>query len=227
MGAAADSHANARKGESPLRTCVVTRAELTPAELIRFVLDPAGTVVADLGCRLPGRGVWVGASKATVAAAVKTKAFSRGLKQNAVAPADLPDIVERLLVKRVCDALSLANKAGLVLTGTGKVEGAIGNGTAHVLLHGHDAASDGVNRLNRQYFAMSRDANKQPLILLDLSIEQLSLALGRSNVVHAALKTGGVTGFFLSEVERLQRYRSEKPDTAVNPAVNPAVNLGA
>ena len=222
MGVAADSTATARKGESPVRTCAVTRAERAPAELIRFVLDPGGVVVADLACRLPGRGVWVLCNKATVAAAVKAKAFSRGLKQNAAAPADLPDIVERLLVKRVCDALSLVNKAGLLVTGHAKVENAIGNGAAHVLVHGHDASRDGINRLDRQYNAMSRDAGRAPRIVLDLSIEQLSLALGRSNVVHAALKTGGVTGFFLSEVERLQRYRSEKPDTAVIPAVNPA-----
>ena len=217
MGVAADSHANARNGASPLRTCVVTRAELAPEALVRFVLDPQGIVVADLGCRLPGRGVWVSCSKAAVAAAVKTKAFNRSLKTQAQVPADLGDIVERQLAKRCCDALSLANKAGLVVTGHAKVEAAIASGTPWAIVHGHDASIDGSNRLNRQYFAMCRDANRPVRVVLTLSIEQMSLALGRSNVVHAALKTGGVTGLFLSEVERFQRFTSGKLDTAGNP----------
>ena len=214
MRVASDSHASARKGESPLRTCVVTRSQLAPEDLIRFVLDPQGIVVADLGNRLPGRGVWVICDKASVATAVKIKAFSRGLKQHAQAPADLADIVERQLLRRVCEALSLANTAGLVVTGHDKVEQQIAAGTPVALLHGHDASHDGINRLNRQYNAMSRDARRPARIVLDLSIEQMSLALGRSNVVHAALKTGGVAGFFLSEVGRFQRFTAGKPDTA-------------
>ena len=50
-------------GEGPLRTCVVTRAELPQADLIRFVADPDGVIVPDLAQRLPGRGVWVTASR--------------------------------------------------------------------------------------------------------------------------------------------------------------------
>ncbi|MFA6141574.1 MAG: hypothetical protein WC684_12680, partial [Hyphomicrobium sp.] len=45
-------------------------------------------------------------------------------------------------------------------------------------------------------------------ILTALSTEQLSLALGRSNVVHAALIQGGMTRRVLGEAERVQRYRS-------------------
>ena len=220
MGAAADSNADERDertGAGPLRTCVVTRVQRPPDEMLRFVLDPQGGIVVDLACRLPGRGVWVTGTKAAVATAVKTKAFSRSLKQPAPAPADLAEIIERLMLKRVCDTLSLANKAGLVITGFSKVEKAIACGTACALAHAHDASSDGSNRLNRQYFAMSRDADQPARVVLELSVDQLSLALGRSNVVHAALETGGVTGFFLSAVERLQRFKAGKPDAAALP----------
>jgi len=39
----------------PQRTCVVSRKPAAETELIRFVLDPEGRVVADLKRRLPGR----------------------------------------------------------------------------------------------------------------------------------------------------------------------------
>ena len=48
------------------RTCVVTRAVKPVDELIRFVTAPDGAVVADLKRRLPGRGVWVTATRAAV-----------------------------------------------------------------------------------------------------------------------------------------------------------------
>src|SRR5690606_38506391 len=105
-----------------LRTCVVTREQRPPEDLIRFVPGPDGQIVPDVGRRLPGRGVWVTAERGAVAEAVKRKAFSKGLKRQVTAAADLPDLVERLLMKRATDALSLANKAGLVTTGFTRVE---------------------------------------------------------------------------------------------------------
>ncbi len=47
-----------------------------------------------------------------------------------------------------------------------------------------------------------------PVIVGDLATDELSLALGRENVVHAALSKGGAARYFLNEVERLRRYRS-------------------
>ena len=41
------------------RRCIVTRAERSPNDLIRFVVDPQGAVVPDVARKLPGRGVWV------------------------------------------------------------------------------------------------------------------------------------------------------------------------
>ncbi len=98
-----------------LRRCVVTRAERAPDDLLRFVVDPSGAIVPDLARKLPGRGVWVTADKASVAAAVKANAFAKSLKRQVTVAPDLPDRVESLFVKRALEALSLANKAGLVV----------------------------------------------------------------------------------------------------------------
>src|SRR5262249_62338027 len=122
MGARAkerDCHGEANTG--PLRQCAVTRAKKPPEELIRFVAGPDGAVVPDLARHLPGRGVWVDATYAAVAAAVRQKTFARSLKRQLSVPADLPARVERLMARRLSEALSLANKAGLVVAGVAKI----------------------------------------------------------------------------------------------------------
>jgi predicted RNA-binding protein YlxR (DUF448 family) len=195
------------KGAS-VRTCLVTRVAHLPDELIRFVLDPDGLVVPDLANRLPGRGAWVLCDRHAVAAAVRSKTFARSLRRQATAPADLPDLVERLMVKRALDALSLANKAGFVVTGFTRVEAAIVAREASLLVHGADAADDGVEKLDRKFKAVARELRGPAPIVRELSIEQMSLAMGRSNVVHAALSRSGATASFLKEATRLVRYRS-------------------
>ena len=55
--------------EGPLRLCAVSRVHKPPEELIRFVAGPDGAIVPDLARRLPGRGVWVDATREAVDAA--------------------------------------------------------------------------------------------------------------------------------------------------------------
>ena len=191
-----------------LRRCAVTRKELAPDDLLRFVLDPSGAVVPDLARKLPGRGVWVTADKASVAQAVKANAFAKSLKRQATVAADLPDRIESLLIKRALEALSLANKAGLVSTGFDKVEKLLDAGRAAALLHGSDAAADGTRKLDRKFTAIQRDKAQRAPVVDWLTIDQMGLAIGRSNVVHAGLKQGGATIRFLREAERLRRFRS-------------------
>jgi predicted RNA-binding protein YlxR (DUF448 family) len=225
MGVAVDRNAGSRAGESPLRTCVVTRAECSPADLLRFVLGPDDLIVPDVACRLPGRGVWVSLDRNAVATAVRTKAFARSLKCNAKAAADLPQLVERLLAERALAALAMANKAGLVLAGNAKVETAIATGEAVALVHAREAAADGVAKLDRRYCAMCRDVGRSARIIGEFGVDQMSLALGRSNVVHAALKKGGAAELFINAAARLSRFRSpaaDHPDSEQAAADSPA-----
>lgn len=203
----ASADADERRAESTQRLCAATRAQRPSDELIRFVAGPDGVIVPDLARRLPGRGVWVTAERAAVAAAAKSRAFAKSLKRKVDVPEDLAELVERLLVRRVVEALSLANKAGLVVTGFEKVDTLVARGEAAALIHGCDAAVGGRDKLDRKLAAVSRAAGCQPRIVDVLSIEQLSLAMGRTNVVHAALIHGGATDRLLSEAERLVRYR--------------------
>lgn len=191
---------------TPERTCIVTRIVHEPKGLIRFVVSPAGEVVPDLSLRLPGRGLWVTATNETLQKAIKTKAFNRAAKAPVTLPPDLPGLVERLMHRRVLEALSLTNKAGLLVAGFSRVEALLASGKAVHLLHATDAAADGVDKLDRLYRAVCRDQKRAPLIHCLATAEQMSLAIGRANVVHAAMSPGGAARFFSAEVHRLDIY---------------------
>jgi predicted RNA-binding protein YlxR (DUF448 family) len=199
----------AAAAEGPLlRLCAVSRVQKAPDDLIRFVLGPDGTIVPDLARRLPGRGVWVEATRAAVAAAARRNVFARSLKQQVAVPADLADQVERLMVRRLAEALSLAKKAGLAVSGFAKVEELMARGRAAVLLHAGDAATDGAAKLDRKFKALNGEDAAQRAIVCELTGVEMSLAMGLPNVVHAASSQGGASQRIVQEAERLRRYRS-------------------
>jgi hypothetical protein len=134
-------------------------------------------------------------------------------------PEDLPDLVDRLLVRRATEALSLANKAGLVHAGFAKTEATIGSRQCVALIHASGAAGDGAAKLDRIFRALWDERNEpdEPTIVTCLASAELSLAIGRSNVVHAALTNGGAGKHFLNEAARLRRYREAKGALARNP----------
>src|SRR3954469_62662 len=133
-------------GPGTERLCAVTRTVKPVEELIRFVVGPDG-VVPDLKRKLPGRGLWITADKLTLKDAVTRNVFARGFKRDIRATAELIDQTELLLQRAVLDALSIAGKAGLVLTGFSKVEAAIGRERLAGLIHASDAGQDGVQKL--------------------------------------------------------------------------------
>ena len=206
---AATAGVSAKPGRavSPLRLCALTRAEKPVDDLIRFVLGPDGAIAPDLTGKLGGRGVWVMATQAAVAEAARRNVFAKSLKMNAKPPADLADLVERQLLARVRQALSFANKAGLLTTGFTKVEKALEAGQVAGLITAADAADDGADRLARKYLAISAALGRAAMLTRCLRIADLSLAIGRPNVVHAALAHGGQSRAFLKECRRLERYQ--------------------
>ena len=203
-----------------VRMCAVTRAVRPIDELIRFVVSPQGEVVPDLKRKLPGRGLWVSASRQAVAEAVRRRQFSKGFKRDVrVAPALAAD-TENLLIRSVIDALAMAAKAGQVVAGFGKVEDALSQGQAQALIHASDGAADGIRKLDaiaRQNAGINDESNQIPVVRA-LTSEQLDLALGRSNVVHAALLAGPASKTFLSRSQTLVRYRTADDDRTAGKA---------
>lgn len=228
----------------PNRLCALTRTPHPIADLIRFGAGLDGVVVPDLALRLPGRGVWIALDRSSVEQAVRRNVFAKSLKRAVTPPSDLPARIDALLQKRVLEALSLANKAGQVVPGFAKIDAALEQGQVVGLFHGSDGATDGVERLDRKFRAITA-ANKTAAneidrelsgpatpeeetipdrvslneeipprrtgmspIVSELTIDQISLAIGRSNVVHAAIISGGAAARLMDEARRLQRYRA-------------------
>jgi len=209
------------------RMCVVTREVRPIDELIRFVVSPSGEAMADLKRKLPGRGLWVSASRQAVAEAARRNQFSKGFKRDVRVAPTLAADTESLLVRGVIEALAMAAKAGQVISGFSKVEAALGQGRAQAsieaLIHASDGAVDGIRKLDaaaRQNNGNNQESREFPIVTA-LTSAQLDLALGRSNVIHAAVLAGPASKTFLSRSQILVRYRMADDDkTAGNAARN-------
>lgn len=193
-----------------MRTCIVTRTKAPPADMIRFVAGPDATVVPDIRGKLPGHGAWVLGCAGLVAKAVRSQAFSRCFKMPVTASPDLPLEIERELTRDCLQALSLANKAGLVVTGFSKVEKAIASGSIAAFVHAAGCSADGARKLEQTVFRRFGGARGIPSVCL-FGSDELDLALGRTNVIHAALAEGGAAEGFLARCRRLTLYRSASP----------------
>ncbi len=196
----------ATEPEGTVRRCALTRVQRPKDELIRFVLGPDGVVVPDLKEKLPGRGVWLTAAHDSVTEAAKRNVFPRALKAPAKVPDGLAALIDRLLAEQAVQALALANKAGEVVFGNAKVEEAIGKGRILALIHARDAAEDGCRKLDGK--ARGIKGGAIAAAVRAFSADELGLASGRSNVIHAALIQGGAARRFLAAALRLERYRS-------------------
>jgi hypothetical protein len=197
------------------RLCVATRTVRPVDDLIRFVVGPEGEAVPDIKCRLPGRGVWVTATQEVLADAIARKAFARGFKRDVRLPADLAARTERLLAQAVLDALAITGKSGLVAAGFAKVAAALEYEHVVALVHAVEASDDGIRKLAA---IARRQGAEMPPVIEFLTSAQLDLALGRSNVIHAALLAGPASDTFLSRSRRLQRYRTGGADDRGNQA---------
>jgi len=209
-----------------MRMCAIGRDVRPIDELIRFVVAPTGEVVADLKRKLPGRGLWVLASKAAVTEAVRRKLFPRGFRREVFVSPTLAADTEAALVSSVVDALGIAAKAGAVICGFSKVETALKEhrrrNAVCALIHASDGAADGIGKLDALLGQNAGIKGESPRILIVtvLTSAELDLALTRSNVVHAALLAGPASKTFLSRSQTLVRYRMADDDKIAGTAAN-------
>lgn len=204
--------------KGPERTCIVTRRKGAPDEFIRFVVGPDRAVVPDLRCKLPGRGAWVTAEKAVVSDAVKRKSFKRAFKSEVEVSPTLADLIDGLMEKDALQALALANKAGLVVAGSTKVQGSIGPRVPAALVHASDGSADGLRKVEAAVRRLMGDEADAIPRIRDFRSDQLDLALGRTNVIHAAVAGGSAGEGFVSRARRLERYRGAPPAKAAGSA---------
>ena len=201
------------------RRDLVTHQVMDESRLIRFIAAPDGSVVPDLGRKLPGRGLWVAADRASIQAAVKKNLFSRAAKAPLKPAADLADMVEGLLVRRCLDQLGLARREGVLISGFEKSLANIRAGKAAWIVEASDSSADGRGKL----LALAGHMSPPPKVCGTFSADDLSLALGLENAIHAVLLTGGRADRWTIEVERLAGFRSLIPtDWGVGAAEGPS-----
>lgn len=195
-----------------VRLCAATRTVKPVADMIRFVVGPDGTAVPDIKRGLPGRGIWITATREALADAVKRNAFARGFKRDVKVGPDIVELAEKLLARAALDALAIAGKAGAVATGFGKAETALSRGRVIGLFHAREAASDGIRKLDAALRRQYGDKANEVAVIDTFTSAQLDLALGRSNVVHAALLAGPASDAFLARLKRLEHFRAGTPN---------------
>lgn len=197
----------------PLRRCLATGASLPKEQLIRFVAGPDGLVVPDVSNELPGRGAWVRAERKAIEKAVKKGQLGKALE--ASVPDGLIDLVETLLVKRALGLLGFAKRAGLMVTGFERVKEAldaheIGRARVAAMIEAADGAADGRRSVLAKAKAIEIEGPTCGLFTSD----ELSMALGGANVIHACLLSAGTDGLharFLEEIGRTAGFRAMTP----------------
>jgi predicted RNA-binding protein YlxR (DUF448 family)/ribosomal protein L7Ae-like RNA K-turn-binding protein len=194
--------------------------------MIRLVMAPDEKLIPDLAESLPSRGVWIKADRASFEQALDKKRFigavARSLKRPitpAMVDRALPDLIDRLLLDRVTGRLGLEKRAGRLVTGFEKVRAALLSGRASILIEAVDGAADGRRKVRAA-------AGETVAIAALLDRTQLGLALGRENVVHAAVLKGTGATRLLCELERLALWRGQSLAPALNLAVPPARPAG-
>jgi hypothetical protein len=190
------------------RRCIVTGEVQSESRLMRFVADPDGNVVPDASAKLPGRGLWVTATRDAVNKAVEKKLFSRAAKAQVVATADLADRTEKVLVSRILGDMGIARRGGSLLLGFDNVlRGLEGPKPPKLLIEALDGSKDG----KRKLYAAAHRLELNCVVVECLTSAELGLALGRENVIHAAVQPGGLAERLTFDAERLSGFRTPAP----------------
>ena len=187
------------------RRDIVSGEVMPENRLVRFVADPDGVIVPDVAAKLPGRGIWVEATNAAIAKAVEKKLFARPAKAHVTATADLGARVEKSLITRMLGDLGLARRSGQLVLGFDNVQRQLeGPKPPKALIEAFDGSRDG----KRKLYAAAHRLELNCVVIETLTSAELGLALGRENVIHAAVQPGGLADRLILDAERLSGFRT-------------------
>jgi hypothetical protein len=189
-------------------------------------LGPDGVVAPDVRERAGGRGAWIGVHRTSLEAAQQRgklkPALARAFKTGSVTvPEDLPERIESALRQATLDRLGLEAKAGNLVIGGEKIETALRKGQVHLLIHAADAGADGTAKLDQALRVGSDREQLQGLVFpADRTI--LSLALGRQNVVHAAVLDRAAAARLRAAIDRWGAFIGRDAGLGAAPAASGA-----
>ncbi len=180
------------------RRCIVCGEVLPKEALLRFTLTPDNLIVPDFKKKLPGKGIWIKNSKKILSVAVEKNLFSKVLKKNVKTDFSLIEMVEKILHKRALDAISLARKAGSLVTGFEKVCETIKKNKAAFILEAQDAGEDGHNKIMN--LAKNLD------VFHTFTVEELDKELDKVNTVHIAFLQTQMAKTVQNEISKLENF---------------------
>lgn len=180
------------------RKCIVSGEVLPKENMLRFTVTPDNTVVPDFKKKLPGKGIWVKNSKTSLQVAIAKNLFSKAAKKSVKVDAGLADMVEKLLKKHGLETISLARKAGVLLTGFEKVSDAVKKNKAAFVLEAKNAGADGHNRI----MLLAKNLK----VFHTYEIEELDKALDKVNTVHVAFLQSEMAKAVHNEFSRLEDF---------------------
>lgn len=221
----------------PERKCILTGETAPRGSLIRLAISPEGPdgaaqVLPDLLARAPGRGAWLGVSRAELEAAMGAGknggklrgALARAYKGTRLeVPQDLPERIETGLRRLLCDRLGLEMRAGKLILGSDRIAEQARRGRVAMLMHASDASQDGSRKLDQAWrVGQDIEGSGEQGIRLPLDRAALSVALGRDNVVHLALADTASAERIEPVLARLLHFqgRSAEAEQAGNDAEN-------
>lgn len=186
--------------EAPVRTCIITRQAHEAEELLRLVVSPEGTVEVEARGKLPGRGAWIQATRETLALAeARPAVVRRALDAPEAQIHDLPGRALALTERAVLDLLSLAARAGLLITGADAVEDARKRAAVVAILFASDTSSSTESGV--------RGDSAVPSWRLPWDANSLGARIGKGARAVLGLRSGSVAPELLRQLRRMEKLR--------------------
>lgn len=204
QGVESAARLKAKKARATERECLATGECLPKSAMIRFALSPGNELTVDLAEKLPGRGLWIKADRATLERALSKNLFAKAAHAQVKIPDNCLEQIALLQRKRCLELMGLAKGAGEAVLGETQVETAMRSGALSLLMIADDAGKSAVLELARQ-----AEQNKE--IYGNISINrtfnraELGQAFGYAQIVYAGIRKGKLAEKIVSQLARLEK----------------------
>jgi predicted RNA-binding protein YlxR (DUF448 family) len=195
------------------RRCVARNEVRDPTEMIRFVVGPDKTVFPDVTGKLPGRGVWVSASREDLETAIKNGGFQRGFKGKVTLPADLPLQLEVGLRRHTLSLIGMAKKSGKLFIGFDQVMVAARTDALGWRIEASDGAEGSRGKIRTLSKAVAHEVELPlPRVIGCFTSQELGAVVGREAIIHCAVPHGRIAKSLGISARRLSGFAPLVPE---------------